>query len=462
LLTVHVVRGAGVAYYVRDLVPGRPGETLLAGESPGEWTGGGGEVLGLRGRVGPDDFAEVLAGRDPFGARSLRQDRGDRSVAGVDLTFTTPKSVSLLHLLAPQELGRTAGSSHQAAVADAVRYLERVALGVRRSKGGATQRISTTGVVAAGFVHRTSRALDPHLHTHLVAANVAQGLDGLWSSVDTRRLFLHRRAVQSIYESSLRNQLSERVGVCWEQGTTGRWDIVGVDPVLERLFSQRAASIDEQVFRTGGGSGSPRRRRAAFHSDRPAKDRDRTDDGLQAAWRRRAADLGIDTSDLVDVVGRVRRAPVRDPVDGDVLQTRLRMLVELPGPIPGRDLVAAVADASPAGMTSADVERVAGQVGRAVSGIDDRGPAAASERVTGRVEERWAERAVVRGVDAAGRAAGILSSADSTMVGRLLGRTGEEHSRCGAVAPERPTPGRAPRASTLDREAHPHSFDRIR
>jgi hypothetical protein len=70
LLTVHVVRGAGVAYYVRDLVPGRPGETLLAGESPGEWTGGGGEVLGVRGRVGPDDFAEVLAGRDPFGARS--------------------------------------------------------------------------------------------------------------------------------------------------------------------------------------------------------------------------------------------------------------------------------------------------------------------------------------------------------------------------------------------------------
>ncbi len=106
VLTIHVVRQGGHHYYVHDLVPGRAEGGLVAGEEPGVWTGAGVGSLGLAGEVGSADFAEVLEGRDPCSGRSLRRRQGDRSSAGFDLTFCAPKSVSLLHLLAPGEIER--------------------------------------------------------------------------------------------------------------------------------------------------------------------------------------------------------------------------------------------------------------------------------------------------------------------------------------------------------------------
>lgn len=387
VLRIHVVRAGGVGYYVRDLVPGRSEATGVAGESPGMWTGRGSAELGVRGPVGQDEFAEVFAGRDPHGARSLRTGRGTRAVAGVDLLFCAPKSVSLLHLLGPSELAEATGAGHQAAVADALNYLERVGLGVRRTRAGVTAHLCTTGAVAAGFVHRTSRSLDPHVHTHLVTANVAQGVDGTWSSIDTRRLFHHRRPLEALYDASLRRELSDRLGVAWERGPGGRWDVAGVDPVLRRLFSQRTASIDEHVFRSGAGAGSPGRRRVAFHVDRPAKEAGPTVDGLRSEWRRRAVDHDLDPTDLVRVVGRARTLPTRAAVEPDELSARLALHTARRASLGTRDLVALVADSSPTGLRVDDVEVVAAALGRAASvaaGGDPDGSSTWTEPADGR------------------------------------------------------------------------------
>ena len=236
-----MVRAEGVGYYLSDLVPGRAEGSGVAGESPGEWAGRGSAALGLQGTVDAPDLAGVLAGRDPSGGGTLRQARGTRPVCGFDLVFAAPKAVSILHLLAPRELGAAAGSAHVAAVGDAVGYLEGAGLGVRRTRDGDVRHLATTGAVAAGFVHRTSRALDPHLHTHVVAANVAQGTDGRWSALDSRRLFLHRRAARAVYDASLRHHLGRSAGVAWRRVPSGTWEVSGVDPVLCRLFSRRAA-----------------------------------------------------------------------------------------------------------------------------------------------------------------------------------------------------------------------------
>ncbi len=416
-----MVRGTAVDYYVRDLVPGRSEETAVAGESPGVWTGGGAVVLGLRGQVEPEQFAEVFAGRDPLGDRPLRDGRSARAVAGVDLTFCAPKSVSLLHLLAPREIGAAAGASHEAAVADALGYLERNALGVRRTRGGVTRRVAATGAVAAGFVHRTSRALDPHLHTHLVAANVAQGADGLWSSTDTRRLFLHRRDVQAVYDSSLRYQLSRRAGVTWEHGPSGRWDMTGVDPTLERLFSRRAASIDEQLFRSAGGRTSSGSRRMAFHADRPAKEVGRTVEGLRDDWRRRASDHGIESTQLVDVVGRTRSGPDGDIVDRDVLTERIERVVGTRTTIARRDLVTVVAESSPAGLSAAGAERVAAALGEVLPG---------GSGAEGR-ETRWSVADVVRTLGSGG------DRVDRALGGNGLDAAPEPRSRRNGIEVER-------------------------
>ena len=402
-----MVRGVGVDYYVGDLVPdlvpdgarGRGsinGSTGVAGESPGRWTGTGRSVLGLHGRVDPDDFRMVLAGRDPMGHRDLRVDRGGRAVAGFDLLFGAPKSVSLLHLLAPAELADAAGASHEAAVGDAVGHLERHGLGVRRTRGGSTHLLAATGVVGAGFVHRTSRALDPHLHTHLVVANVAKGVDGVWSSVDSRRLFHHRRSLQAVYDASLRHELARRAGVAWARSPAGAWDVVGIDPVLHRLFSQRAASIEEQLFRRGATRVSPGMRRHAFHAGRPDKDTGQTVSGLRAGWRRRALDHGLDPSDLIEVVGRASPGPTRGEVDPGEMAAALDLGIGSRSTIDGRAVVTVVAESVPGGLTAREVERLADALAAVVPHGGRRPTGRLSDRAVRGDGRRWRADDVAR------------------------------------------------------------------
>jgi len=404
-MRIHVVRQGGHHYYVQDLVPGRAEGTLVAGEEPGLWLGGGSTALGLSGSVGSPEFGELLEGRHPRSGEALRRSRGERSAAGYDLTFGAPKSVSLLHMLAPREMARAAGAGHHAAVADALEYLGREGVGVRRSRGGQTAFLSSTGPVAGGFLHRTSRALDPHLHTHVVVANVAEGVDGVWSGVDSRRLHAHLGAAQSLYHARLRLELGDRMGAAWEVGPSGMGDVVGVGMGLRRLFSRRTASMDEYLHRRPGRGAGATRTVAAFHADRPEKDRVVTVEHLVGEWRRRAADLGFDLGDLTRVVGPHRQEP-GPAVDPARLHRKLEVLAREHRVVARRDLVAAVASSSSTGGVAREVEAVASRLWERAGAGDGRawtGPGAGGgggprwdadrvERVVRSVGSGWIER----------------------------------------------------------------------
>src|SRR5690606_14636032 len=121
-------------------------------------------------------------GRLPVGAELssevARLSRGaSTACAGFDVTFTPVKSVSALWAVAPAGLAARIEQAHNAAVADALRFLEQYALYSREGAGGVRQ-VDVTGLVAAGFVHRDSRAGDPNLHTHVAVANKVQTLAG--------------------------------------------------------------------------------------------------------------------------------------------------------------------------------------------------------------------------------------------------------------------------------------------
>jgi conjugative relaxase-like TrwC/TraI family protein len=359
MLSVHVVRDGGFHYYVDDLVPGRAEGSLVAGEEAGSWTGGGSGALHLRGIVGAEEFEQVLEGRDPSSGRRLRQPHGDRSVAGFDLTFGAPKSVSILHLLAPREIGVEVGSGHQAAVMEAAGYLSRAGVGVRRAHGDGVALMASTGMVGGQFLHRTSRALDPHLHTHLVAANVAQGVDGSWSAIDSRKLFAHIRAARSVYHAVLRMELGDRIGASWNLRRSGLGDVVGVDPSLQRLFSQRSAGMDEHDSRHRGRLSDGLHSKAAFHADRPDKDRTQTVDSLTARWKDRATDLGFDLGDLTKAVGPRRPRQAEPVIDERRVCQDLSELAFRGRALAHRDLVAVVATASTSGAPARSIENVA-------------------------------------------------------------------------------------------------------
>jgi hypothetical protein len=153
--------------------------------------------------------------------------------------------------------------------------------------------------------------------------------------------------------------------------------VVGVDPVLCRLFSQPSASIDEAVLRAPQGRGSTGTRRVAFHADRPDKDHTVTVDDLRDGWQRRAASMGIDTKDLVRVVGPPPPAGVEHLVDDAALSEGLDRLAASRSRVTERDLTCAVADAAPHGMEGAHITRAATALGEAAErwspAGDDRG-----------------------------------------------------------------------------------------
>ncbi|MGO9030067.1 MAG: MobF family relaxase [Acidimicrobiales bacterium] len=361
VLKIHVVHAGGHGYYLE----GRGSASDL--ELPGTWTGPAAPSLGLAGVVEPGGFDRLMGGYDPRSGRALRLGRGAAGVSGFDLTFCAPKSVSLLHALAPPEIAAEAEEGHRVAVADAGGYLSRHAVGVRRGGPTTLRLLPSTGMVAGEFRHRVSRALDPHLHTHLVTANLAQGTDGVWSAVDGRRLFGHLRAAGRLYHSRLRLELSDRLGAAWEVRSSGLGDVVGVDPALRRLFSQRAAAIDEFV-RTRHGD-HPGRRSGAFYATRPEKDRSPSLDALSASWRQRAADFGFDLGELSGVVGRGRAGRldrVGRGVDPDRLAEALDAAARPGRTVARRDLVAVVAAAAVRGATFREVDGVVERIAASV------------------------------------------------------------------------------------------------
>ncbi len=281
-------------------------------EARGEWLGAGTRQLGLPRVVEGEALRRVLAGEDTAG-EVLRASRVPVRVAGYDLTFSAPKSVSLLFALGDADVRAAARSAHDRAVREALGYAERTAAAVRRDAGGA--RVEPAGgFVAAAFRHRTSRAGDPQLHTHVLVANLAQGPDGRWSTLDGRRLYAQARATSFVYQAVLRSEVSRHLGVQWLSVRDGIAEVAGVPKHVQRAFSRRRADI-EAALEQQGASGA-RASEAAALATRRAKDSHTTLEALAIEWRARTADLGFGRDELARTLGQRRVA--RDLGERDV------------------------------------------------------------------------------------------------------------------------------------------------
>ena len=158
------------------------------------------------------EFFRVEHGRDPMDARELAGIIAKLSrprttaVAGFDLTFSPVKSVSTLWAVADPRTASAIEVAHHAAVGDALRFIEEHALFTRTGADGVRQ-VNVTGLVAAAFVHRDSRAGDPDFHTHVAVANKVQTLDGRWLAIDGRVLFKAKVAASETYNTARRCQI---------------------------------------------------------------------------------------------------------------------------------------------------------------------------------------------------------------------------------------------------------------
>lgn len=231
------------------------------------------------------------------------------AVAGFDLTFSVPKSVSVLWGLADAVTQERVVEAHHEAVADVLDYFEREVAATRAGvadRDGAVAQVGVAGVAAVAYDHYDSRAGDPQLHTHLVVSNkVLALLDGRWRSLDGRPVFASVTGLSAHYNALLADRLTRELGIEWEQRARGadrnaQWEIAGVGEELIREFSSRTREIDLEKDRliseyvaAQGRMPSEKtivelRARATLATRPPKETRSLFD--LTVEWRRRGSD----------------------------------------------------------------------------------------------------------------------------------------------------------------------------
>jgi conjugative relaxase-like TrwC/TraI family protein len=296
MLGIHRLTSNRANYYLSDLAQELP----VPLQRQGVWIGQAALGLGLDGPLDSLQFRNVLEGRHPDSGRQMRSNRA--TVLGYDLTFSAPKSASVLFALSGDEVAHHIMAAHADAVSGAVTYMEAHGISATRRAGSQREVVPTSGVVAGWFTHGVSRNLDPHLHSHVVMANMVHGDDGRWSACDQRGISAHRDAASAVYDAHLRVGMTARLGVHWTQAPLARAEVKGVSPLLLGEFSSRSADIRRHMAEMG--THSARSNRIAWAMTRTSKEDGIRWEGLTETWGQRARALGVATSELTDVLGQ--------------------------------------------------------------------------------------------------------------------------------------------------------------
>ncbi len=307
---VWKLRVGAEAYYLSQVASGLDEYYTGAGEAPGVWVGSGVESLGLVGEVEPADLRAVLAGLAPGtgltpNGTTLRAH--PRRVPGFDLTFSVPKSVSVAYALADRRVQHLIVTACEAALGETLAWLEREACFVRRGTNKAenrdtwgaawgTRRMVARGFVGAAYRHRTSRAGDPHLHWHVLVANLAQGLDGRWSALDGRAIYDSARTGGAVFQAAMRREITAALGVEWGPVHEDAAEIAGIPQAVLREFSQRHEQIAEWLDDTG--QAGPAAAAVAQRATRARKQMPADLAAVEADWHARAEAAGWGTADL--------------------------------------------------------------------------------------------------------------------------------------------------------------------
>jgi conjugative relaxase-like TrwC/TraI family protein len=252
--------------------------------------------------------------------------RIDARVASFDLSFSDPKSVSLLAAGSSAEVRAEVQAARHTAICKVLGWLEQEAVGVRRGHNG-VDRFRGSGVTAAAFDHRTSREGDPQWHTHVLVQNATLGPDGRWSALDSRKLYAHAMTADRLYHAALRAELTRRLDVRWREvdHRTGAAEIEGLhDRNLLRAFSKRRAQVLAQQQEWGhagiaaGKAAALATRKAKDHTEPEASFYERVACGL--------AEHGVGPDELEEVcrggrartreLSRVERARLLDELAG--------------------------------------------------------------------------------------------------------------------------------------------------
>lgn len=288
-------------YYTNDSArearPDRRDEYYLS-EGGGRWVSTGETVVRNGAAIDARSFRDLCAGRDPRSGAALVRGAGEGHWAGLDVTMTPGKSVSVLWAAGDMEQRARIEAAHRNAVDRALRFVVDEGLVLVRSGAGGHERHRPDDLIIGVFDHYTTRDGDPNLHSHCVLVNVAgapaSARSGRYKhrhlTIDPEQVFHWKLTIGAAYRAELASELHNAFGLAFRPAGKGQWEIAGVPSSVLARFSQRSAAIEERV----GPNATPAQREIAALATRRGKDRVPTGSVLETLWHQALSELAAD------------------------------------------------------------------------------------------------------------------------------------------------------------------------
>ena len=424
MITIGKVGVAHAAYYLSRAAAGvvsadagqQADYYTDSGEQPGVWASAGAMGVVAGEGVGAKQLKAMLAGRDPHTGEQLGRkirpggtftdalgiERARKPVGAFDVTYSLPKSVSAAWALGDEPVRREIEAAWSLSVRSVIAYVQQNGVGSRSGAGGKNTEEVPDGATIARFDHYTSRAGDPQLHSHLLFANRVRCGDGVWRTLDGRKVYASAKAASMVGGAVLRAELSRRLEWSWDRiDDRLHADVAGSPTELIEAWSSRSREVAKEAGRrisrfeaSTGREPTPEERlemwQRATVASRQSKKLLPLEGDPHERWRAEAAELGIDAAQAVagyESASRVERDVYDRPefvIDGPQLALEGDML----------DLLLATAEDSATSLSDVDLDAVvyaAVNAGPGCGNIDRSGDevvAATAKALRDRVEQR--------------------------------------------------------------------------
>lgn len=323
MLSTKVVGNSGQAqhyflghdnYYTKEYSESSKLQEKDLAKERSEWWGRGAKELVLSGQIEASVFTQLLKGHLPNGEQLGLKVNGEiKHRPGFDLTFSAPKSVSILALIGEDQ--RILAAVNRA-TDKTLTFVERACAQARVTHGSVTTYENTHNLVVAKFLHDLSREADPQLHVHCVVMNMTQRANDKWRSLASQsgkygadvtkevngfieRVRQHKKYFGVIFQSELAYEMKQLGYTPIKTGKDGTFEIQGISPKAIRAYSQRSQQIE--TYMKEHGFSSAKAAEVATLKTRKIKN-NITRENLQALWKTRSEVCGIDVANEVKQV----------------------------------------------------------------------------------------------------------------------------------------------------------------
>lgn len=266
-------------------------------EPQGMWHGHVANQFGLKDKPVEHDLLMLFASGHNKQNKALVGNAGSKHQIGFDLTFSAPKSVSVLFGLADKRIREKVQQCHLKAVKMVLSYIEDNLIEVRAGSNeyGDRLKVKTKNSLFAIFEHGSSRSLDPQLHSHCILLNFSKLKPQEWRCLETKHLFKYQKAIGAMYRNELAHQLKKELNLAIEPDEEFFKLPIVPEDVCQK-FSKRTEQINEELARLGFSSSSKLKELAALFTR--SKKVHKTRKSLYTLWREQQKDIKFDTESI--------------------------------------------------------------------------------------------------------------------------------------------------------------------